>query len=158
MRILSLVAYYGRVMALVAIENRVVPMYRSTGKAGVKGEWFPFAGVLITSGKGKASMLVDFTEYSSNDFGWIVKMAACLTFTKGTTQLKIRWTKNDNHRNVKNRLTVEGDFPVDLFRVSNYLSDNLGSEVNSNYFVKVNEVGINRWIREVAKDYFKTLK
>jgi hypothetical protein len=158
MRVISLTAYYGRVLALVAIGNRVIPMYRSTGKAGVKGEWFPFAGVLITSGEGKDSMLVDFTEYSSNDYGWIVKMATCLSFIEGTIKLAIRWTKNDDHRNVNSRLTVDGDFPVDLFNVSKYLSDTLGSEINARYFVKVNEVGVNTWIREVTKDYFETLK
>ena len=157
MKILSLTAHYGRLLALVAIGNKVVPMYRSTGKAGVKGEWFPFAGILIDSGKEKKSMLTDFTKYSSNDFGWIVKMAACIISSKGTIQLKIRYTQTGNHRNRITRLTVE-DFPVDLFSVSEYLNNTLGSEVNTNYFVNVNEVGVNLWIKSITKDYFKTLK
>ena len=161
MKILSFIGYYGRLMALVAVGKAVVPMYRSTGRAGVKGEWFPFGGILIPPGEsGHDSMLTDFSQYSSNDYGWIVKMATAIVYDRhrGTINLKIRWTEKGDHRNVNSRLSVDGDFPVDLFRVSRFLSETLDSNISVNLFAKVNEEGVNVWIRETTKEYFKTLK
>jgi len=78
MQIISITAYGGRLMALISVEGYIVPMYRSTGKAGVRGEWFPFAGILITEGKGVSTMIAPFHEMVDNHSGWIVKGALAI--------------------------------------------------------------------------------
>jgi len=161
MKILSILTHYDRVMCLVALldseSNKVVvPMYRSTGKAGVKGAWFPFAGIALEKeDQGYKSQLYPWLNLFDNDSGWIVKMGCKIHLNETTAKAKFTHLGDlkISHKDVDNRLNPVTDIGVDFKVVSEFLGTILDNSISHNLFTNVNEEGVNRWIKETSKEY-----
>jgi len=163
MKIIGVVLYERRQIALVQVGKKLVPMYKSTGSAGKKGEWFPFAGIYIpaedASENEAKSMLFKFDFMMPR--GWIIKYACYLYHgDNGKTKIKLSDTEagkdHSKHRDpVARRSTTDADFDINLHKVAKFLKC---FEVNNKLLHEVTDVGVNIFLRQTAKDFFGSLK
>jgi len=156
MRIVSFLRYEGkRLMTMVELEDgTTIPMYRSSGSAGPKDSWLPFAGVMMRkedcTKDDYDSQLYPFEKWFNNDSGWIVKMGLII-YPNGSGTL-LQTTSGGDHRNPDDRLSFVLSEHTKLFReVSNFLKNTLG-DIPVESFISVTGLGVNMWLKEHIKE------
>ena len=155
MRIVSLIRYEGkRLIAMVELDDgTTIPLYRSSGSAGPKGEWLPLAGVMMRKEdctvNEYSSQLYPFEKWFTNDTGWIVKLGLIID-PKGSG--KIIQTISGNHRDPSDRLSfVNAEYNEIFQEASNFLKSTLG-DISVLAFISVSGEGINIWLKEHIKE------
>ena len=128
-----------RDMAVVKVDNEYYTvLYRSTGSAGIRGAWFPCAGVI---GKGQLAKWEDFYE---NDEGWIVKNVLLSYVVENKKSVILSNYQGKNHRTFDDRFKFTG-IPSSLQDVAVKLTEMFSGKL---YLTSVNAEGINTWIRD----------
>jgi len=155
MRIVSFLRYRGkRLMALVELEDgTTIPMYRSSGSAGPKGSWLPFAGIMMRKEDCTKdeynSQLYPFEKWYNNDTGWIVKMGLLIDPNGSGSILS---TGVGDHRNPDDRLSfVKPEYNLPFREVSNFLKNTLG-DIPVTSFISVTGLGVNMWLKDHIKE------